>query len=469
MKKTILAGCLASITFSATAQGTDAQQATFSKIVINGKATVILKQGESSQFSYSDERVKPEIKNEKLIINGGPGTVTATIKDISLIDIPGDGTIIAEEKIVAGNFRIDISGLGKVTFNDLQAGELKSNISGIGKLKLTGAANKVEFNISGSGNADALSFKTPSLTTNISGAGKISMDVVDELEANISGSGSIKYINTPAKITRSISGIGKIGPVSGSETSSANDSVEVNLGDKKIVVIEKDGSTTVNVNSGNKKVVSYSKSQRVQPHWGGFELGFNQLFSESFNTDMPAGYEFLELNSGKSIAVNLNLFDYGFKIYKHHIQLVTGIGITWNNWRFQNNVYLTPNQPLLTGMLDSVPMSKSKLTASYATLPLLIEFNSHEMERKSFHIAAGLIGGYRIGTHTKRVYTENGKKRKVKDYDDFSLDTFRADATLRIGYRGFTLFASYGLLPLFKTSQAPDLKPFTVGIALLNW
>lgn len=469
MKKTFLAGCLAAITFSAFAQETQTQQATFSKIAINGKATVILKQGEISQYSYSDERVRPVIKNDRLVINGGTGTVTVTVKELSLIDIPSDGTVISEEKISVGNLRFDISGSGKVTFNDLHANELTANISGIGKFKLSGEAKRVEFNISGSGNADALSFKTPALTANISGAGKISMDVTDELEANISGSGSIKYVNTPAKITRSISGIGKIGPASGSETSSAGDSVEVNVGDKKIVVVDKEGNTTVNVNQGNKKVVSYSKNKTVQPHWGGVELGFNQLFSEPFNTDMPKGYEYLELNSGKSIAVNLNLFDHGFKIYKHHLQLVTGLGITWNNWRFQNDVYLVPNQPKLTGLIDSVPMRKSKLTASYVTIPLLIEFNSHEMERKSFHIAAGVIGGYRIGTHTKRVYIENDKKRKIKDYDDFSLDTFRADATVRIGYRGFTLFASYGLMPLFKTSQAPDLKPFTVGLALLNW
>lgn len=469
MKKIFLAGYMVAITFSAFAQETEIRQASFSKIVINGKATVILKQGEVSQYSYSDERVKPEIKNDKLVINGGPGTVEVTVKELSLIDIPGDGTVISEELFSAGNLRFDISGSGKITFNNLQTGELKANISGFGKLKLSGEAKLVELNISGSGKADALAFKTNTLTTNISGAGKISMDVTDELNANISGSGSVNYVNTPAKITRSISGIGKIGSASGSESSSKSDSVEVNVGNKKITVVDNDGSTTVNVNSGNKKVVSYSKIQTVQPHWGGFELGFNQLFSEPFNTDMSSGYEYLELNSGKSIAINLNLFDHGFKISRHHLQLVTGLGITWNNWRFQNDVYLVPNQTQLTGMIDSVSMRKSKLTASYATLPLLIEFNSHEMERKSFHIAAGIIGGYRIGTHTKRVYTENNKKRKVKDYDDFSLDTFRADATVRIGYRGFTLFASYGLMPLFKTSQAPDLKPFTVGVALLNW
>lgn len=469
MKKLVLAGFLASITLSAISQEKQTQQTSFSKIVVNGKATVILKQGEASEYSYSDERVRPDIKNDKLVINGGPGTVTVTVKELSLIDIPGDGTVISEEKVSAGNLRFDISGSGKITFMNLQADELKANISGIGKLKLGGEAKRVECNISGSGSADALLFKTPVLVANISGAGKINMDITDELEANISGSGSIRYVNTPAKITRSISGIGKIGPAAVNESSSASDSVEVNVGDKKIVISEKEGSTTVNINSGNKKVVSYSKSKTVQPHWGGFELGFNQLFSEPFNTDMPSGYSYLELNNGKSIAVNLNLFDHGFKIYRHHLQLVTGLGILWNNWRFQNDVYLVPNQPQLTGMIDSVPVNKSKLTASYATIPLLFEFNSHEMERKSFHIAAGIIGGYRIGTHTKRVYTENGKKRKIKDYDDFSLETFRADVTFRIGYRGFTLFANYGLISLFKTSQAPDLKPFTFGLTLLNW
>lgn len=163
------------------------------------------------------------------------------------------------------------------------------------------------------------------------------------------------------------------------------------------------------------------------------------------------------------------MVDYGLKIYKRNLMLVTGIGVTWNNWRFQNAVTLFPNQPALTGVMDTLPMKKSKLTVSYVTLPLLLEFNSSEQASKSFHIAAGVIGGYRIGTHTKRVLEDNGKSKKVKEYDDFSFNTFRFDSTVRIGYRGFTLFGSYGLMSLFKSREGPDLSPFTVGIALAGW
>jgi hypothetical protein len=148
---------------------------------------------------------------------------------------------------------------------------------------------------------------------------------------------------------------------------------------------------------------------------------------------------------------------------------VTGLGITWNNWRFQNDRTLIANAPALSANFDSIGYSKNKLTASYATLPLLLEVNSNEYEKKSFHVGVGIIFGYRIGSHTKQVYEENDKTRKVKLYDDFNLDPFRYDATLRVGFRGYTIFASYGLNRLFKKNEGPELHPFTFGLTLLNW
>ena len=146
--------------------------------------------------------------------------------------------------------------------------------------------------------------------------------------------------------------------------------------------------------------------------------------------------------------------------------------IAWNvglNWRFRSDQTLVPNVQSVSANPDTLDYSKNKLTASYAILPLLFEFNTSELEKKSFHIGIGMLMGYRIGSHTKQKYKLNNKTRKVKTYDDFNLNAFRYDATLRIGYRGYTLFAAYGLNNLFKKRQGPELHPLTFGVTLINW
>ncbi|MCC6384550.1 MAG: DUF2807 domain-containing protein [Bacteroidia bacterium] len=435
---------------------------TFSKISIIGNAKVVLSQTNETPFVIYGNAARLQIKNNQLNIDGNAGTVNISIRELSAIKIHGRGVVVANTPLNSDKLQIDISGSGKVTMDSLNAGEVETDISGSGNVVLSGKAANLIVDISGSGKVEALNLGTNTVEINISGSGRVTTDVLQELNVNMSGIGSVSYQGNPVSVQKQISGVGKITRIESQSDSGSEDSLFIGAGNKKIVITE--DSTHVKSN-----VKSYRKSKLTGPHWAGFELGFNQWFAEPFSSDLPRGNDYLELNSGKSIAVNLNLVDYGLKIYKRNLMLVTGIGVTWNNWRFQNAVTLFPNQPALTGVMDTLPMKKSKLTVSYVTLPLLLEFNSSEQASKSFHIAAGVIGGYRIGTHTKRVLEDNGKSKKVKEYDDFSFNTFRFDSTVRIGYRGFTLFGSYGLMSLFKSREGPDLSPFTVGIALAGW
>ena len=110
---------------------------------------------------------------------------------------------------------------------------------------------------------------------------------------------------------------------------------------------------------------------------------------------------------------------------------------------------------------------KNKLTVSYLTLPVILEYNTGENHK--FHIGAGMIFGARIGSHIKQVYETDGSKYKDKTYDDFNLCPYKADATLRIGVGFVNLFANYSLTPLFKKDKQPELYPLTVGLRILGW
>ena len=159
----------------------------------------------------------------------------------------------------------------------------------------------------------------------------------------------------------------------------------------------------------------------------------------SNSLDMPAGYEFLELKYEKSTNFNLNFYQRSFGIFGSKFGFVTGLGLRWNNYRFSNNIILSPDSSTIFGYADPVSnraYAKSKLTAWYVTMPLLFELqtNGHH-NANSFHIAAGVIAGIKLGSHSKQVYTINGSgKHKPKIHDDFHLQPFILDATVRVGW-----------------------------------
>jgi hypothetical protein len=151
---------------------------------------------------------------------------------------------------------------------------------------------------------------------------------------------------------------------------------------------------------------------------------------------------------------------------KNYVGLVSGMGLSFNNYRFQNPFTLKREQNMTTPIaLDPENLSKTKLAVSYLTVPLLLEFQIpvNNNEGRLF-INGGIVGGVKIGSHTKVKYGDN----KEKDRSGFNLNSFNYAATARIGYKDICLFAKYSLTPLFEDDKGPDLTPFTIGISFLN-
>ncbi|MBK7852594.1 MAG: DUF2807 domain-containing protein [Bacteroidetes bacterium] len=60
-------------------------------------------------------------------------------------------------------------------------------------MTLNGTADHAEINISGSGKVDAIDLTVKTCKASISGLGKCLIDVTDDLDAQISGSGNVTY------------------------------------------------------------------------------------------------------------------------------------------------------------------------------------------------------------------------------------------------------------------------------------
>lgn len=210
------------------------------------------------------------------------------------------------------------------------------------------------------------------------------------------------------------------------------------------------------------------KVKKIQPRkfWSGIDLGFNGYMTPSGSLTMSPGNEAFDINQGKSIHWGFNLVEKGIKLYKHNVVLVTGLGFDYNNYRFKNNVDVFGGLDS-SGSLTQRDYITNRLKTFYVNVPLLLGFDFSKAGEKGLHLAFGVVGGYRIGSYTKQKFNDdNGSLVKMNSRNDFNLSPFRANATVRVGYKGLTLFANYSLTPMFNKGGGPELYPYSFGISL---
>ncbi|HYQ56588.1 MAG TPA: outer membrane beta-barrel protein [Draconibacterium sp.] len=205
-------------------------------------------------------------------------------------------------------------------------------------------------------------------------------------------------------------------------------------------------------------------------HWVGIDFGFNMLLNEDYS-----GYEsgFMDNDVFRSNSAYFNFLQQSIGLQKNRntIGLVTGLGLQLQSYRLDDNTTIVKGNDgvISPDYLYFNENQKSKLAIEMITLPLLLEFQvpiNHYDNRLFF--SAGVVGSLRLSSHTKIKYKEE-KKQKLKVVDDFSMHRFKYSVMVRAGYRWFNVFASYDLVPLFKTEKGPELTPFTFGITLLRF
>ena len=123
-------------------------------------------------------------------------------------DVSGSGNV--DLKGHFESFESDVSGSGKVTLAATIDGTADFGISGSGKIHASGTADQVKTTISGSGRVLAADLQTNRCNVRISGSGDVEINVTHELDANISGSGSVSYRGNPKKINSHAAGSGKV-------------------------------------------------------------------------------------------------------------------------------------------------------------------------------------------------------------------------------------------------------------------
>ena len=228
--------------------------------------------------------------------------------------------------------------------------------------------------------------------------------------------------------------------------------------DEKIVINDHD---TIEVD--DKDSVKHNK---FNGHWAGVELGLNGYLNNANSMDLVGSEKFMSLNQAKSWTFSLNFAEVNIGLVKKYVGITTGLGWQINNYRFNSNNLLVADSASLTYYTDSINLKKNKLVASYITLPLLLEFQVPVNHKSDWiHLSVGVVGGLRLGSHTKQVFDLNGKENKDKQRDDFHLSPFQYGLTGRLGYNDMSVFVNYSLSSLLKSGEGPELYPWSAGIS----
>lgn len=263
------------------------------------------------------------------------------------------------------------------------------------------------------------------------------------------------------------------------KTEAKKDTTHIKVGKKDISIIDEGDGTSVKITDPDKsenedksydrseKTVKTNKSRHFKGHWSGFEFGLNNYMDNSNSLSRTGETAFLDLNTGKSWNFNLNFAQYSLGLGTDHLGLVTGMGLEFSNYHFNNNNNITKVNNYITALDYTQPLTKNKLQTTYLTFPLLLEGQILNGKRsKRIYLSGGIIGGIKLGSVSKVKYVEDGTKRREKEKDDFYLSPFRYGVTARLGYKMVKLYANYYVTPMFLKDKGPELHPVALGLVI---
>lgn len=246
----------------------------------------------------------------------------------------------------------------------------------------------------------------------------------------------------------------------------AADTTNMKIGDTRIILIDEDPT------NNDSTAVEYSDngpSDRLElTHFAGVDLGVNILLNSSGGTEFDSTMNWLELDYARSLTWRLNLIEQKIRLYKDYVGIMVGAGITYNSYGLRNNVKVVNTDSTGTTGIEIDPQlqdfTKNTLRVTYLNVPVMLEFNTSDQLSKSFHVSAGVTTGLKLGSLTRQKWENGDDKYNERVKGDFNFSPFTLDASVRIGYGNFTVFANYGLTPLFTKNDGPEVYPVSVGI-----
>jgi hypothetical protein len=446
----------------------------FSSLEVSGATNVQFRQGDSSNVKVVGNEaelanVLTTVENGILVVRG-KGSFKNTYKVYVTGPVLKQITASGASKVsLADTLRTDVINLN-VTGASTVKGAVKSksidiSVSGASVVELTGSTRDLKGTVSGASVLKTYNLYSQNAEVTTSGASTAKVYAGQKISANATGSSSVKFKGNPPEVSAEASTSSSIARVvddsQANTNSDSKDSTTINFKKKKFIIINKDLDIDTHLSSNDDDF----------HNWAGFGIGVNGWTSGgSFN--LPKSQKYMELDYGKSLNFQLNPLEKDIHIYKNYINLVVGLGFEWSQYQFNNPTTLNADSSYTYGVIDTnstFNYKKNRFKTTFVNVPVLLEFNTSKNPDRAFHVAFGVIGGYRLGSRTRQVLENDGQDLKLVRKDSYNMNPFRVNAHASVGYRNLTLYADYALTPLFENGKGPELYPFTFGVKLVSF
>ncbi len=272
------------------------------------------------------------------------------------------------------------------------------------------------------------------------------------------------------------------------------DTTTVNIDNIKIIITDngdtikrkknKEGTILSISNQGIKigNALKKKKKKHKKLHTGmHFDFGINNVIDNTNYTNAQTNGNFLtrdtssimmteddlSLRNGKSINFNFWPVWLSQDIARHNVQIETGIGFQFFNYRFTTDVVHQDGES--GGIVAATQFrevtdpalfkgkEKNKFGVSYVSVPLMLRFNSNKKKGHRYFVGAGVIGSYKLKSWTKFYGNKNS--------GDFGVNDWMTQVTAELGVTGIIkLYGTYALQSMY--SNGLDRQPFALGIRL---
>ena len=223
----LFAGCVVALPVRGNGTIVDTEitlDGSFNRVVSQGSFDVILSNQPSDSILFQvDENVLPQIDlnvrivGETLYLSTRSQNISPTVfrfyvgvNDLTGVSLTGSGSVRSNDIINADRFEASVSGSGDIRLEVDIVNNLDVAVAGSGQIVLTGAAEHLNVAIAGSGTANLRDLSAQNAAVAVSGSGRANVYAVNSLSAAVLGSGRIHYYGNPQNLNTNISGSGRI-------------------------------------------------------------------------------------------------------------------------------------------------------------------------------------------------------------------------------------------------------------------
>lgn len=177
----------------------------FTRVRLDGAADVKITVGQAQSVTVNaDDNIVPIIVTE--VRGGDTLVITSRQSYTARARVRVDITVESLEAVT-------ILGSGNVEASGVKSPHFAATVNGSGDVTLQGDGNTIECAIAGSGNIDAMRFAAVRGTARVTGSGNVDLNASDSVDAQITGSGDVRYRGGAKEVKQTISGSGAVKPM----------------------------------------------------------------------------------------------------------------------------------------------------------------------------------------------------------------------------------------------------------------